>query len=393
MKKYNLLVPLSGRGQRMLDGGYTFPKPLLLVGNKHIIDWSMDSIDYSECQIIFVVRRDHINNFAIDDILRSNYKDSEIVVAEQDTQGSMCTCLLAEDLIKGKTPLIIYCPDIYFEPRFVPNKKHFDLDGFILTFKANSPKYSYVKVKDEIVTSTAEKEVISNLASVGIYIFRDGDTFLKYSKENLLTLTKTERYICPLYNDIIRDGGIVKHGSIEKIHVMGTPEELEFFKEVAYPLMKKRSFILCADHSGYRMKERVKDHLRGSTKDGSDIEFIDCGTYVEKDCDYIDYIQRAVELHNDIPGSVILGFCKTGQGINIAANRFPGIRAALVPSSYFAQYALRDNAANFFSIPSGDGIISPEELYGIIDILSKETFTGGRHQGRLMRIEEALVHI
>ncbi len=45
MKKYNLLLPIAGKAQRFLDAGYTMPKPLILAKGKHVIDWSLDSID------------------------------------------------------------------------------------------------------------------------------------------------------------------------------------------------------------------------------------------------------------------------------------------------------------------------------------------------------------
>ena len=62
MKKYNLLLPIAGKAQRFLDKGYTMPKPLIMSKDKHIIDWSMDSIDMDECNVIFAVRLEHINN-------------------------------------------------------------------------------------------------------------------------------------------------------------------------------------------------------------------------------------------------------------------------------------------------------------------------------------------
>ena len=65
-KKYNLLLPIAGRAQRFLDAGYTMPKPLIMSKDKHIIDWSMSSIDTTECNVIFAVRLEHINNFSID---------------------------------------------------------------------------------------------------------------------------------------------------------------------------------------------------------------------------------------------------------------------------------------------------------------------------------------
>ena len=67
-KKYNVLLPIAGKAQRFLNEGYTMPKPLIMAGTRHVIDWAMDSFNTEECNVIFAVRLDHIHNFSIDDI-------------------------------------------------------------------------------------------------------------------------------------------------------------------------------------------------------------------------------------------------------------------------------------------------------------------------------------
>ena len=54
-KKFNLLLPIAGAAKRFSDVGYTMPKPLIMANNRHIIDWSMDSVKLDDCNIIFVV--------------------------------------------------------------------------------------------------------------------------------------------------------------------------------------------------------------------------------------------------------------------------------------------------------------------------------------------------
>ena len=89
MKKYNLLLPIAGKAQRFLDAGYTMPKPLILAKGRHVIDWSLDSIDTTECNLIFIVRLDHIYNFSIDTILKQKFgKDIVIVIVDKVTRGA-----------------------------------------------------------------------------------------------------------------------------------------------------------------------------------------------------------------------------------------------------------------------------------------------------------------
>ena len=229
-KKYNLLLPIAGRAQRFLNEGYTMPKPLIMSKDKHIIDWSMKSIDTSECNVIFAVRLEHINNFSIDDILRNKFgEDIKIVVIDRVTDGSVSTCLLAKEYIDNDLPLIIYTPDVYFENQFSPSEIPEDLEGFLLTFKANSPAHSYVELDNEgLALKTAEKEVISQNAAVGVYYYKTGKAFVEYAEEMIRKniRTKGEFYICPMYNLMIRDGAKVGIKQVEKMHVLGTPAEL-----------------------------------------------------------------------------------------------------------------------------------------------------------------------
>jgi choline kinase len=149
MKKYNLLIPVAGKAQRFADKGYKMPKPLIMAKDKHVIDWAMGSIETKDCNIIFQVRLDHVNNFSIDKILKKKFgNDISIVVVDHDTEGSVCTCMLAEHLIDNELPLIIYTPDVCFSPTFDPNDIPKELDGFLLTFKANSPAHSYVELDE-----------------------------------------------------------------------------------------------------------------------------------------------------------------------------------------------------------------------------------------------------
>jgi RpiB/LacA/LacB family sugar-phosphate isomerase len=385
MKKYNMIVPLAGKGQRMLDGGYSFPKALIRSGDKHIIDWSMASVDYSECNLIFIVRKEHVCNFSIDEVLKEKYgSDIQIVESSIDTAGTALSCYLAKDLINNDIPLIVFCPDIYCEPKYVPEDKHFDGGGFILTFKANSSNYSYVCTDENgFVTETAEKSVISQNASVGVYCFKSGKEFIRIvdKAQTYHTTTRGEYFICPLYNLLIEEGHKITTDFIDKMYIMGTPEELVFFEAEIWPYLLQRTFILCADHSGYAAKELAKnlfDHMGQS--------YIDCGAYSGKDCDYMDYIEQAHQMRMKKHGSFIIGFCRSGQGINIAANSYQDLRAALVTSPETASLAIQHNAANFFSLPGG--VMEKDEMLlgEILEKLRTETFDGGRHQNRVMKI-------
>ena len=79
MKKFNLLVPMAGRGQRFIDEGYKVPKQLIYVEDKQLLDISLECIDVSDCNLIFVVRDDQISNFKFDKILKKKFSHEDVV--------------------------------------------------------------------------------------------------------------------------------------------------------------------------------------------------------------------------------------------------------------------------------------------------------------------------
>jgi len=377
-----MLIPIAGKAQRFLDKGYTMPKPLIMAKTKQIIDWALESVDTTDCNLIFAVRLDHIHNFSIDDILRKKFGDDiQIVVVDHETDGSVSTCLIAKDKINNDKPLIIYTPDVYFQNTFDPDRIPKDSDGFILTFKANSPAHSYVELNNQgLAVRTAEKQVISSNAAVGLYYYKSGRMFVDYAEEMIHNneRTKDEFYICPMYNYMIRDKMSVQIKQVEKMHVLGTPQELEFFVDNVCYEFGEKPIALCGDHSGFKTKEKTKRILNKHK-----IPYIDFGPAVSKDSDYNDFVSQATNAIQKNVCDFAMGFCRTGQGVNLAANHTNGIRAALILDEYMAEMSRRHNCANFFSIP--EKYVDTEMLEKIITELKNNSFDGGRHMTRMKR--------
>jgi len=386
-KKYNLLIPMAGLGSRFRKQGYEVPKQFIYVKDKQLIDLSIDCVDTSECNLIFIVRDEQVYNYNVDRLLKAKFgEDIEIVTTEGLTRGSVCSCLLARDLIDNDLPLVIHTLDIEFFPQLNPAsfvKSGFD--GNMLTFKSNSANYSYVETDDNnLVTKTAEKKVISSNACVGIYYFAKGSIFCDYADKMIeqdLT-TKGEFYITPLYNLLVEDGLKVAHENVEKIHIFGTPEEFVFYKDNVIKKIGEKPIALCSDHSGYDVKNRFKEVL-----DSMNVPYIDFGTHVDTDCDYKYYINQAVNSVEDGVCDFIFGFCRTGQGVNMCANKFKNVRGALIHDEYTAEMSRRHNCANFFSFPSRV-YEDNDKIKSIVETLMNNTFDGGRHQIRIQSLEK-----
>lgn len=374
-------MPLVGQAKRFADDGYTMPKPLIMAYNKHIIDWAMESIDYSQCNLIFVIRKDHVTNFSLDAILKNKFGSGvSIIIADSDTDGAVSTCLLARKHICGDAPLIIYTPDVYFQNKFNPESIG-SVDGFLLSFKANSPAHSYLKVNDDgFVVETAEKRVISSNAAVGLYFFKSGNLFLKYAEEaiSMNQRVNNEFYLCPIYNLLVRDSLRVSYSQVDQMHVLGTPAELNFFTQNVCPVFGGKPIALCCDHSGFDLKESTKRALSDAN-----ISYIDFGSFTTKDSDYNDFVGQVANSMKSGITDFAFGFCSTGQGINIAANKYKHLRAAIIYDEYSAEMSRRHNCANFFSFPAK--IIHENQIRNMIDILKKSSFDGGRHMTRMQK--------
>jgi ribose 5-phosphate isomerase B len=138
-----------------------------------------------------------------------------------------------------------------------------------------------------------------------------------------------------------------------------------------------------ADHAGYQLKESLAAHLRERGH-----EVLDLGTHSEERVDYPDYgaaVGRAVAR-----GAADMGLCVCGSGIGIgiAANKVPGIRAATVHDVTSAHLAREHNDANVVCI--GERLTGPAVATEIVDAFFAAQFEGGRHAGRVAKIDGLL---
>ena len=232
--KMNVLIPMAGAGSRFEKAGYTFPKPLIDVRGKPMIQWVVDNLNV-EAKYIFIVQKSHFKKYNLKETLNNFCPNNEIVQVDGITEGAACTTLLAKTFIDKDEPLIIANSDQFVEwnnEEFIYTSTTGDLDGNILTFKSTHPKWSYVKLNDSgYVTEVAEKRPISDVATVGIYYWRRGSDYVKYAEQMIRKNIRVnnEFYVCPVFNEAIDDGKRIRTFNIEKMWGLGTPEDLEYF--------------------------------------------------------------------------------------------------------------------------------------------------------------------
>lgn len=141
------------------------------------------------------------------------------------------------------------------------------------------------------------------------------------------------------------------------------------------------TIALGSDHGGLELKESVKAFLLQNPQ----LRVIDLGTHTQDSVNYPDFAKKVCTAISQKEAALGLLFCGTGIGISIAANRFPGIRAALIHSDFTAEMAKAHNNANILCL--GGRTTTPEEAKRWITIWLQTQFEGGRHETRLKSIE------
>ncbi|CAB4145926.1 HAD_like domain containing protein [uncultured Caudovirales phage] len=234
--KPNVLIPMAGEGSRFKSAGYNNPKPLIDVNGKTMIQTVVDNIGI-DARYIFVARKEDENKYKLSEYLPSICKDFILILQDKKLDGAALSALLAKDYINNDSPLIIANSDQYLIWNNKKTIKEFiksGIDGAILTFSATDTKWSFVKQnKFGFVDAVAEKNAISDEATCGVYYWKTGKDFIKYTNEMILNGNKTnnEFYICPVYNEAIKDEKIIKSKMVYEMWGLVTPEDLATFIE------------------------------------------------------------------------------------------------------------------------------------------------------------------
>lgn len=240
-----LIIPAAGEGSRFKQAGYDTPKPFIPVHDRPMIAHVMQNLQTDHMRTVVLARQSHLDqaNAAVSETL--NKAHITVVPVSQLTEGTACTVLLARHLIDPKAPLIIANSDQLVDFNimdFVNDCLERDLDGSILCFQepTRHPKWSYAKTNAAgHVTEVKEKEAISDLATVGIYLFRKGETFLSAALDMIAhnDRVNNEFYTCPVYNYAIQNRAKIGVYTIDAtaMHGLGTPEDLDQYLSESVP--------------------------------------------------------------------------------------------------------------------------------------------------------------
>ena len=147
----NVLIPMAGAGSRFEAAGYTFPKPLIEVRKKPMIQVVIENLNI-KANFIYVVQKEHREKYNLDALLSLITPGCKIVETEGMTEGAACTALLAKEHINSKSPLFFANSDQFVEwdsNEFLYKMNETEADGGIVTFEATHPKWSFAKIDEK----------------------------------------------------------------------------------------------------------------------------------------------------------------------------------------------------------------------------------------------------
>jgi len=237
----NILIPMAGLGSRFAKAGYQKPKPFIDVAGKPMITRVMENLYVAGAHFILVAQQEHLEKEA--DLVKEiqGQYNVDFVSINGVTEGTACTVLLAQEFINNDDQLLIANSDQIVDMEisdFIKDAKKRLLDGSILCFRdeTRDPKWSFAKTNTNgLVTKVKEKEAISDMATVGIYYFSTGRSFIEGAKKMIDADDRVngEFYTCPTYNYLIQNKlNIGVHLLDQKqMHGLGTPQDLKIYIE------------------------------------------------------------------------------------------------------------------------------------------------------------------
>lgn len=232
----NIVIPMAGMGSRFADAGYEKPKPFIDVKGKPMIVRVMENLSYPDAKFILIARKEHVQaEVKLVEQIKASF-NCEVIEIDRLTEGTACTVLYAHRLINNEDPLLIANSDQIIDASvkdFIDDCYGRHLDGSILCFEDSemNPKWSFAKTNEEgLVTEVKEKKAISKYATVGIYLFAKGKTFIESAIDMIIENDRVnnEFYTCPVYNYSIRQKKKIGIYNIKESEMngIGTPDDL-----------------------------------------------------------------------------------------------------------------------------------------------------------------------
>ncbi len=232
-----ILIPAMGKSMFFSDS--YFPKPMIEIDGKTVLEHVIE--DYNtidDKRFIFVFSEEDCRKFHLDDSAKILTEgNADILMLKNQTEGALCTCLMAIEYLGMDEPLIIANSDQVISHSYFEVLKSFeekDVDAGVIVFDSVHPRWSYVKLVNDEVVETAEKRPLSKHAIAGFYYFKKGRDYVDAAKRVILKDNRVDDhfYISSSINEMVLMGKRIGSYEISKkeYHSFYSPEKIREYE-------------------------------------------------------------------------------------------------------------------------------------------------------------------
>lgn len=237
----NILIPLAGKNQFFPEAEYPFPKSLIELNGKTMIEHIIDNFSsiQKEKQFIFIVNSEDCKKYHLDNVINilTNHT-CKIIKLDNETKGAACSAMMAVEYIDNDTPLVISNADQLFDICLDEVISSFeDCDAGVIIFESIHPRWSYARLDfQKKVTETSEKRPISKSAIAGFYYFKHGKDFISSASKMIQKDASVNGlyYIAPSLNEMVLENKKITIFQIEnsRYHTFYTPQKIKEYERL-----------------------------------------------------------------------------------------------------------------------------------------------------------------
>jgi dTDP-glucose pyrophosphorylase len=234
-----IIIPLAGSSEIFQKAGFSYPKPLIEIKGKPMIEWVIESTKSLAVphQIVFIIKEEESNKYHLDNTLRLLDSNCEIVKIKNNNKGGLCSVLMAIDKIGNEDSILILNSDQIIEDDLSEINNYWlinQTDVGVVTFKSVHPRWSYALSEAENIIQTAEKNPISNQAIAGYYYFNSAKLFFDCAFQTIINDVQTDGmfFISPVINEFILRNKKVNFYplDVKKYHSFYSPKLINEFE-------------------------------------------------------------------------------------------------------------------------------------------------------------------
>lgn len=205
-----IIIPLAGSSEIFQKAGFPYPKPLIEIKGKPMIEWVIERTKSIKIpnQIIFIIKEEDAIKFHLDNTLKLLDSYCEIVKIKKDTKGALCSVLMSVDKIENDDAILILNSDQIINADLSEINEHWlekQSDVGVVTFKSVHPRWSYALSEADNIIQTEEKNPISKMAIAGYYYFNSAKLFFECAFQTIINDVQNDGmfFISPVINEFI----------------------------------------------------------------------------------------------------------------------------------------------------------------------------------------------